>query len=610
MIRKIHHQGIPGALRPMILLILLSLASCTRPAQPPASGVDLSSVRTLASGEIVGFQNGSGGHSWLGLPYAAPPVGELRWRAPRPTAVWTGRREALAPGNPCIQYGSMLAGVGKPGSREGREDCLYLNVYAPRMQPADLGTSALPVMVWIHGGGNTSGHAAFYDGQVLAQRERVLVVMINYRLGPFGWFVPPENPQLDAESDDPDLSGNYGSLDVLAALGWVRANAAAFGGDPNNVTVLGESAGGTNALALLVTPAAEGLFHRVIVQSLGFGFGSTPTADSPAAPGQILRRLLLDSGKAIDAAAADAMADRMTVAEQSAFLRSLDPWTLYGAYRRDDGDRYRIPTVFQDGRVIRKGDLRELLADPATHIDVPVILGTNRDEPKIFMAFDDRHVRKAAGLPYSLRDAEAYDREARYRSLVWKADGVDSIASILARHGAPAFAYRWDWDEQGKAFGFVDLSRIVGAAHGFEIPFVFGFFDVGPLSSMVFNDGNAAGRRALSEQMMSYWAGFARSGDPGRGSNGQGAPWTPWTDDPRAPRMIVFDTPNDGGIRMTPSDVSRDSVLAAMSREPLPIAARCALFRATFTNRRDDWAESAWQRFGEGGCVGARLAAP
>jgi len=589
---------------------LLLLGACTRSTQADAPVSEPTSVRKIDTGELVGFTNPAGGHSWLGIPYAAAPVGVLRWRAPRPAAAWSGRREALTAGNACIQYGSLLAGVGKPGSREGSEDCLYLNVYAPKLAPADLADARLPVVVWIHGGGNTSGHAAFYNGQMLAERERVLVVMINYRLGPFGWFVPPENPRLAAATDDPDLSGNYGNLDVLAALRWVRTNAMGFGGNPNNVTVVGESAGGTNAVALLVTPAAEGLFHRLIVQSMGFGFARTPTADSAASPEQILRRLLIDSGKAADASAANALADKMSPTEQSRFLRSLDPWIVYGAYRSTGGDLDRIPSVFQDGRVIRAGDLRELLADPATHIDVPTILGTNRDESKIFMAFDERLVRRAAGLPYTLRDAEAYDREARYRSLVWKADAVDSVANLLARHGAPAWAYRWDWDEQGKAFGFVDLSRIVGAAHGLEIPFVFGFFDVGSLGSLIYNDDNAAARLALSERMMAYWAGFARNGDPGRGSATAGIEWTPWAADAQTPRMIVFDTPSDGGIRMVPSDVSRDAVLAQMEREALPVAQRCALFRATFRNRSDDWAESAWQRFGDGGCVGARLAAP
>jgi len=589
------------------LVVSLTLLACTsRPSNSIAPTADPLSSRALANGEVIGFENTAGGHSWLGIPFAAAPMGDLRWRAPRPHPSWAGRRETLQPGSPCIQYGSPLGGVGEAGSRQGSEDCLFLNVYAPKLTTSEAAAQRLPVMLWIHGGGNTVGHAAFYDGQVLAQRERVIVVMTNYRLGPFGWFVPPENISLSADSQDPDLSGNYGNLDVVAALRWVRDNAAAFGGDSGNVTVLGESAGATNALALLVTPSAEGLFHRLIVQSLGFGFARTPSIDSSSGTAQVLRRSLIASGRAKDSTEADQLATKMTTTERSAFLRSLDPWTIYGTYRRD-GDYDRVPTVFQDGTVIRRGDLRALLADPTTHIDVPVILGTNRDEPKIFMAFDRTHVRTVAGLPFALRDPKAYDLEARYRSLVWKADGVDSIADLLARHGAPAWAYRWDWDEQGQLYGLVDLSRIVGAAHGLEIPFVFGFFDVGPQGKMLFHEDNAAARVALSERMMAYWAGFARDGKPGRGSDGLGLEWAPWTTDAETPRMIVFDTPADGGIRMAPSNVSRESVLAEMEKESLPITQRCTLFQATFRNRVDDWADGAWRRFVDGACEGQRL---
>lgn len=590
-----------------LLMAALALAACTsRPSTQIAPTVDPDSSRSLSGGQVVGFQNAAGGHSWLGIPYAAPPVGDLRWRAPRPYPAWSGRRQALEPGSPCIQYGSPLGGVGEAGTRQGSEDCLFLNVYAPRFSANEAGAQRLPVMVWIHGGGNTVGHAAFYDGQVLATQRRVIVVMINYRLGPFGWFVPPENISLTTDNPDPDLSGNYGNLDVVEALRWVRSNATAFGGDPTNVTVLGESAGATNALALLVTPAAEGLFHRLIVQSLGFGFARTPSLESSSGTAQVLRRALVAAGRAKDSAEAERIAGSMSPNEQSAFLRSLDPWTLYGTYRRD-GDYDRVPTVFQDGVVIRRGDLRDLLADPATHIDVPTILGTNRDEPKIFMAFDRSLVRTVAGLPFALRDAKAYDLEARYRALVWKADGVDSLADILSRHGAPAWGYRWDWDEQGQLFGVVDLSRIVGAAHGLEIPFVFGFFDVGPQGKMLFNDDNAAGRLALSERMMSYWAGFARDGSPGKGSDGLGPEWAPWGADKASPRMMVFDTAEDGGIRMQPSDVSRESVFAEMDKESLPVDARCTLFKATFRNRVDDWADGAWRRFAGGACTGQRL---
>jgi para-nitrobenzyl esterase len=597
-------------IRALILLGAFALTACTTsPTQSTLPIADDAAVRQLDSGAIRGFINAAGGHSWLGIPYAAPPVGERRWRAPLAPEGWTQQRDALRAGSPCIQYGSPLGGVGTAGTRQGAEDCLYLNVYSPRLDATAARDARLPVMVWIHGGGNTIGHAAFWDGSVLAQRENALVVMINYRLGPFGWFKPPTQDGDTAE----DRSGNYGTLDTIEALRWVARNAAAFGGDPDNVTVFGESAGGTNALALLIAPQAAGLFHRMIIQSLGFGFARQ---DEPAALRATQRALyvaLQRSGRAVDVDGAARIAASLSSAEQAALLRQLDPWDLYSTYERAASEWDRIPTVFQDGHVLRSGAIIDLLADPSQHHDVPVMLGTNRDEPKIFMAFDPRHVRTALGLPFSLKDPARYDQEARYRSLLWKADGVDSLADVLARHGAPAWGYRWDWDEQGRAFGLVDISRIVGAAHGLEIPFVLGQFDVGPQSGLLFHARNESARLRLSERMMGYWAEFARRGDPGRGGQADGTAWLPWSSDAATrdrplDRLLIFDTPSDGGIRMADIRIDRDAVVQLMEREIGAATDRCEAFRATFRNRVDEWADRVWLDFSRrSNCSGARV---
>ena len=159
----------PAALTPLLLLIAL-LSACTPREPVERTPGDPASSRQLDTGEIVGYANPAGGYSWLGIPYAAPPTGELRWRAPQPPKAWSGVRNALLPGEPCTQYGSQLGGVGAPGSQQGSEDCLYVNVYAPKLSADEARTRSLPVMVWIHGGGNTVGHGAFVDGGVLAAR--------------------------------------------------------------------------------------------------------------------------------------------------------------------------------------------------------------------------------------------------------------------------------------------------------------------------------------------------------------------------------------------------------------------------------------------------------
>jgi len=601
--------------RLVFIVPLLALVACAgKPdssALPPAAAPD--SLRSVTSGDIVGFQNTAGGHTWLGIPYAAAPVGALRWRPPQRPDAWHGVRPALTAGSPCVQYGWPLGGVGKSGTHQGSEDCLYLNVYAPAMDARSARAARLPVMVWVHGGSNTIGHAAAYDGSRLATREKVVVVMINYRLGPFGWFVVPPGGAAGQPAVDPiEASGNWGILDQLATLRWVHENAAAFGGDPGNVTVFGESAGATDALALLVSPLSAGLLHKVIVESLGFGLAAMPRVThytDDAAPGgeyssgEILLKLLVRAGRGADRGAAKRLVAASSREQIAAFLRTIDPWTLYAAYHPSSIETAKFPTVFQDGAVIRDGPLEELLADPARHLSIPTLIGSNRDEPKLFMAFDPRLVVSLGGTPLWIRDPAAYDREAQYRALLWKANAVDSVARALSAGGTPVYAYRWDWREEGRRYGFLNATRLLGAAHGLEIPFVLGDFEIGAGSDLLFTKANAAARLDLSSAMMSYWTEFAGTGRPDRGRDGTLVPWLPWSSDPAAPRLMIFDTLAGGGIRAASELATRDGVVALMEAQEPNDASACAMFRATFRTRDDAYAWAAWRRFKAGYCV-------
>ncbi|MGH7859373.1 MAG: carboxylesterase family protein, partial [Candidatus Binatia bacterium] len=268
----------------MLLSLLILAGAACRPEPPAPAKADPESRRSLPAGEVVGSTGRYGAHVWLGIPYAKPPVGALRWRAPEPREAWNGVREALAPPAVCAQLPSRFGGVESddPEKPVGGEDCLYLNVYAPRFSPGEVpkAGSRLPVLFWIHGGGNVIGHASFYDGGNLAATHRVVVVALNYRLGPLGWF-RHEALRAEAGSAD-DRSGNYGTLDLVRGLEWVRENVAGFGGDPGNVTIFGESAGGRNVFSLLLSPKARGLFHRAIVQSGGTGTAPVETAETLA----------------------------------------------------------------------------------------------------------------------------------------------------------------------------------------------------------------------------------------------------------------------------------------------------------------------------------------
>lgn len=586
---------------------LVAFAGCrAKDAGESDRPLEASTRRRIAQGELVGVRGTYGDDAWLGVPFAEPPVGPLRWRAPQPPRAWTGEFQAVRQPPACAQLGSPLGGVVDvaPGSPAGQEDCLYLNVYAP---PGAAGGEPLPVLFWIHGGGNSIGHLGFYDGGNLAATEQVIVVTAQYRLGPLGWF---RNRALRRDASAAEQSGNFGTLDHIRALEWVRDNIAAFGGDPRRVTVFGESAGARNAIALLLSPPARGLFHGIIAQSGGADLFTAEEAENlttgeppgmATSSGEALLRLVIADGLAADRTAAQRYVDGLDDTRLAEYLRGQDAHKLFALYQsRPDEGMVRVANVFADGEVIAAGNALVNLA-LARGAPVPAIFGTNRDEMKIFLFADPRWVRRWFGIVPRVRDPDLYQVTAEALSRTWAVRGaVDPATSRYAAQQAPSFVYRWDWDEQPTVLG-ADLSQMLGAAHGLEIAFVFGHFKLGPEGRRIFDEASRPGRMKLSRAMMSYWAEFARRGDPGRGGDGALPEWRPWTPDPSQRRLLVLDTPAGGGIRMESEVPSRDAVLAALAVDPRAATAerRCRVYATMMEWTREITAE----RYRELGCA-------
>jgi len=557
--------------RVAMLLALLALAACASPppADPAPPQVDRLTTRNLPQGDIVGFIDAdTQAHIWRSIPYAKAPVGDLRWRAPRPPERWTGWREAVKPAPWCPQQLSALDGVDKSrfGEIVGQEDCLYLNVYAPPMSQADALQAKLPVMVWIHGGSNTWGRAEQYDASVMVSQHQVIVVVIQYRIGALGWMAHPALREGGALPDD--ASPNFGTLDQIRALEWVRDEIAPFGGDPSRVTIFGESAGGHNVASLLVSPRAKGLFHRAIIQS--GSFRSTPLAeaegqegDKPEA-GLAIAPRIVGAGKPVTGEA----------------LRAAPVKAIYDAYKRPGGDLDPI-RVIADGVVLPAGGLDAVLADPAAYNAVPVITGANRDEMKLFNALNPKLVTFVLGKLPRIRDKPFYEAVSSYPSRMWRANAVDEPASRMTEGGhAPVWAYRFDWDEEGKILG-TDLGVLLGAGHSLEIPFVFGNFRLlGAFDKYAFTTGNRATRTKLSDAMMSYWVNFAATGSPGKGVEGDLPEWKAWSSAPQAERLILLDTEKGGGVRMTADrETGRRIVADLLADTTLKTPAqRCEIF--------------------------------
>jgi para-nitrobenzyl esterase len=481
-----------------------------------AEELNISTTSGISQGVLM-----NGVANWDDIPYAQPPVGDLRWKAPR--EIFESNK-LLPPkiNNFCIQKPSGMGGSEFNGDEffSGSEDCLYLDIKAPRSKSNNL----LPVMFWIHGGGNTSGLKDTYDFSKMARKHNVIVVTINYRLGPFGWFT---HPSIQPLQDGDDKSSNFGTLDIIAALEWVKSNISLFGGNPDNVTIFGESAGGHNVLSLLASKKAKGLFHKAISQS-----GYTTSISRQQAYRQDITSPTSEHtswkivNKVIEKAELPSQQNLSNI-EIRKILKELDARDFFINY----SDRFsyqEIPLLTADGIVIPVEGLKEALSSK-NHVNiVPTIAGSNKDEVKLWLASAEYFV----GLEYSffgsllgvprvkLKDEAAFELFNSYRSRAWKIRGVDNPLRSLASAGNDnLYAYRYDWDDHRK-WPVANFKKLIGAAHATEIPLLAGNNKlVGDYGFLIYPKGPS--KSFLSKNMMKFWTNFAKKGKPGISSNKQ-----------------------------------------------------------------------------------------
>lgn len=457
-----------------------------------------------------------------GIPYAEPPVGALRWQPPRPSAAWRGERLADSFGPDCIQSPYPANSFYYRPARLSSEDCLYLNIWTPaeREEP-------LPVMVWIHGGALTrgSGAIATYDGTRLAQKDVVLVT-INYRLGVLGYFAHPE---LVAESEHYS-AGNYGILDQIEALRWVQENIASFGGDPDNVTIFGESAGAWSVHFLTASPLAEGLFHKAIAQS----------------GARLDKRVELDRQTSAGPSASSAGRElaAMVDADSLAELRAMPARTLYEAAEQAGFNTDGIV----DGQVLTEQPYEQFVA--GRQHAVPVLLGFNSHEGTTLGAAANAPDTPAA---YEERIRTLYGPLAETFLEVYPSD--DPRQATLDAFRDSAFGWNMiTWanltrfvDQQAWLYYFTHrppgpMSDRLGAYHAGEIAYVFD------------NVHTLQGEprpvdRALAEAMSDYWVSFARNGNP----NVDGRPqWLPYRNNER--HYMQFGDAPQPGINLMPDN--------------------------------------------------------
>ena len=542
------------------------------------------SLRILPAGSVIGFQAENGAYSWKGIPFAEAPIGDLRWKSPRNPSPWEGVLEAREFRSACFQ-GSSLFGSNDGGDWSGSEDCLYLNIWTPEMTQLDISKrkKKLPVMMWIHGGGNVVGSAHVYDPSLLASKHEIVVVSIQYRMGPLGWF---RHPALHGDnSSDLDKSGNYGTLDTIKALEWINENIEYFGGDPNNVTVFGESAGGHNSAAIFASPLAEGLYHKVIVQSGIMSVGSINSAETytpkngiaPTISGKdTFNQVLIITGMASNEDEAISMQESMTDEEIKELFYAQEASILLEAFSEARPKRSGMTRVFPDGKVILEGGIEESFIN-SNLTRVPIIMGTNKDENKFFNSLNRNFVKwgpatgmyKTVGIdemPIEILDLDYYEAVNFYGSSFWKQRAVDTPSSKLVGSGHnKTFAYRFDWDELSTING-LDMSKLIGAAHAMEILFVFGSFDSYIVKNFLFGEGAYPAGKKLSDQIQSYWAEFAYNGSPGKGREGNLPEWKAWSSG-QNDKYLVLDSDNDQGVYMSNLEYTQDYLLDTLSKD-------------------------------------------
>ena len=465
--------------------------------------------------------------AFMGIPFARPPVGQSRWEAPQSAMPWTGVRDAARPGPACTQPSAGLGVFLGPmanvyGSRyaeppvQSSEDCLYLNVWTPEWPPKH----SLPVMVWLHGGNNEvgSGSQSMFSGVSLTARGVVLVTT-NYRLGALGFF---SHPELSAKSPH-HSSGNYGLLDQIAALRWVRDNIAQFGGDPQNVTLFGESAGAIDSALLMTSPLAEGLFRRVISES-GPVFAphkTPPQAEAVGksvgelAPGEA-HRTSLERLRALPAAEVEKLVEPLKIQFAQSF--TVDGWVLpqppqnvflNGSIQKVDllighnGREFSGLRVMDAAKAKSPGKQKDDSPTMQDFVDFARPCFGNWAKPVIALYLGDMLVRRTTGVDKALSD-------------LGFVCPIGATAALTSDAGQRVYVYRFERSIPGKG------EEELGAFHSLEVPFVFGALHDPIWNWLPFTPEDAA----LSNLIQTYWTNFAKSGNP----NAQGLPiWPAWT---------------------------------------------------------------------------------
>ena len=493
----------------VVALLVASVACGSSGSSDDPQGALLSPMIETDSGVIQGAHGGGddGVLVFRGVPYAEPPTGDRRWQAPVPVSAWEGTRDATTFGPACWQQLTPESSVYTRGNLARDEDCLYLNVWTA----AEEATESLPVMVWFHGGGHTGGwgSAQVFDGTALAEKGVVLVT-INYRLGPFGFLA---HPALSAESPH-GASGNYGLLDKVAALDWVKANITKFGGNPNNVTIFGQSAGSWSVCYLMASPLAKGLFHKAIGHSGGCFRGGRPDLSSAQDAGVVAATELGVEGDGSEALVALRALDAEAVLNSSMGSGTIvDGWFMPKPARAlvEAGAHNNVPVIV--GAMANEGTTLYANTPLREHGALVSMLGEQYGDAtdQLLTLYETDIERSTKWGAQAIQADRQFVWEMRTWARAVEASGNDAYLYFF-RHGPPVFRI---YTPERAAIDMPDGPSGYGAYHSGDLAYAFG-------NTQLVGVGWSEWDHQIADAMTNYWVNFAQTGDP----NGEGlADW-------------------------------------------------------------------------------------
>lgn len=482
-------------------------------------------LRNTNYGKVEGTVVNSSCIAWLGVPYAKPPVGELRWRAPQEPDSWSGVLPVKAKKNKAAQAVTVT-------KSEGSEDCLYLNIYRPNTEENNL-----PVLVYLHGGSNINGSAS-KSFKSLAANANAIVVAVEYRLGALGWLnldaLKTGNPEED--------SGNYGLLDIKKALQWVQANIGYFGGNAGNVTLSGFSAGGRNTLAAIISPVMRGLFHKAVIFS--GGMTTCKVEDAQKSAKEKLAAILVRRGTYPSQKEALEWIEEASAEELKAFLYGLTTDEAACMYTYMGLKLSNVPQLFADGYVIPSEGFDVI--STGNYSAVPILFGSSSQEFSTYALsanyydaeLNSKVIKKGWSMISLIQNAKKYG--SMYQSYYYIEHNTEKFASSGIQ--PPMYAYRFDWGNDNDEVSDFH-AQFLGSYHGLDVNFLCGNYknEYENYVTNLYTNDNADGRKALTSVMQSYIGNFLRTGDP----NGKGLlAWNPWYANQNM-KVMVFDASED-----------------------------------------------------------------